>query len=188
LILTIAILFGLLAGQGRAWRRKTPYQIPELRSIWLVLLAFVPQYLIFTLPATREGTPDGWASIIHMGSQIPLLIFIWQNWRVPGFQVLGLGLALNAAVIFLNGGFMPISPATATRLFSNDAALLFEHGERLMTSKNIVLMPEYTRLEWLADRFFIPLPFNYRAALSLGDFFIAGGAFLALFIQKNTSE
>ena len=46
--------------------------------------------------------------------------------------------------------------------------------------KSILLKPEDTRLEFLADRFLLPDMWGYRAAISLGDMFIAAGAFWLL--------
>jgi hypothetical protein len=106
-----------------------------------------------------------------------LLTFALFNRDKPGFLALGLGVALNLAVITLNGGMMPISPETATRLVQDARPDLWEFGQRLGTSKDVVLPVASTRLWWLSDRLLLPTWLPFRVAFSLGDVFIAGGAF-----------
>jgi hypothetical protein len=78
-----------------------------------------------------------------------------------------------------NGGFMPISPQTASRLVSEDTLRNAQPGSRL-GAKDILLYPQETRFEWLADRFLPPVWFPYQVAFSLGDVFIGLGVFLLL--------
>jgi hypothetical protein len=78
-----------------------------------------------------------------------------------------------------NGGFMPISPQTASHLVSEDLLQDAQSGSRFGT-KDILLRPEDTRFEWLTDRFLPPAWFPYQVAFSLGDVFIAFGAFWLL--------
>jgi hypothetical protein len=47
-------------------------------------------------------------------------------------------------------------------------------------AKDILLPPEDIHFEWLADRFLPPSWFRYQVAFSLGDVFIALGAFWLL--------
>jgi hypothetical protein len=89
------------------------------------------------------------------------------------------GLVLNLLVIAANGGWMPISPETASHLPGAgvlDAASL---GTRF-GQKDILLSTEDTRLAILSDRFLLPGWFHYAVAFSLGDMLVAGGAFWLL--------
>ncbi len=190
MILLLAVIAGLLAGLARAWSGGRHLSPPSLRLIWLVLLAFLPQWFVFYLPATRGSVADGWAAASLVGSQLLLLLFAWSNRHQPGLWMLGLGLALNLAVIALNGGLMPISPETATRLAPQTAPDAWPIGSRLGTGKDIVLTQETTRLWWLSDLFLLPDWFPYRVAFSLGDAFIAVGAFRLLCAMgaRHTSD
>ena len=94
------------------------------------------------------------------------------------------GLVLNLAVIVVNGGFMPINPNTAEQLVGTERIASFEIGNRI-GDKDILLLSQDTHLEWLADRFLPPAGFPYQMAFSLGDVFIALGAFWILAYQKN---
>jgi len=177
LILLVGVFAGFAAGLLRSRCRKRPYQIPELRLVWLVLFAFIFQLLAFQLPATRKFFPDKLAAITLVGSQVLLLIFAWANRKQPAFGVLGLGLILNLAVIAFNGGLMPISPETLTRLVPSVPAKSWVVGSRSTSGKDIILLAADTRLWWLSDRLILPSWMPYLVAFSIGDVFIAAGAF-----------
>jgi hypothetical protein len=181
-ILLFAIVTGLLGGLARARSGGCRLTSPSLHLVWLVPVAFVPQWLAFYLPATRKLVPDNLAAAILVSSQAFLLVFAWLNRHQPGFCVLGLGLALNLLVIALNGGLMPISPETLSRLVPAALPDAWQIGHRLGSGKDVVLPIVTTRLWWLGDRFLLPTWFLYRVAFSLGDVFIAGGAFWFLWM------
>jgi hypothetical protein len=180
MILLLAVVAGLLAGLARAWYGGRHLSPLNLHLIWLVPLAFVPQWLAFFLPATRRLVPDDLAAAILVSSQALLLIFAWFNREQPGFWALGLGLACNLLVIMLNGGLMPINPDTVAQLAPNAPSGAWQVGNRLGDGKDIVLPVAATHLWWLSDRFLLPPWFPHRVAFSLGDVFIAGGAFWLL--------
>jgi hypothetical protein len=119
LILTTAVLAGLLAGLGRANWHNRPLNLPHLELIWLAVIAFMIQLFLFRLPGTRERFSDAIVASGLVISQFLLLIFAWRNFRQPGFWLLSLGLVLNALVIVVNGGLMPITPARVEALIPN---------------------------------------------------------------------
>jgi hypothetical protein len=179
MVLLLAIAAGLLAGVGWARLRGQPYQPPELRHLWLIFVAFLPQFIVIYLPITRRLFPD-WLTVGSLlASQIMLLAFVWLNRRIMGMSILLCGVVLNIVVMTANGGFMPISPQTASRLVSEDILRNVQPGSRF-GAKDILLHPEDTRFEWLADRFLSPAWSPYQVAFSLGDVFIALGAFWLL--------
>ncbi|MCJ7722792.1 MAG: DUF5317 domain-containing protein [Anaerolineales bacterium] len=184
MILLLSIIAGISVGLLHAHREGTTYQIPNLRIPWLVLIAFLPQFFVFYLPATREQFPDDLASGSLIVSQILLLIFAWFNRRLNGMRLLIVGLVLNLAVISANGGGMPISPEIATRLVPSGIIHPFQSGERFGYGKDVILVPEVTRLEWLGDRFVPPDWFPYQVAFSIGDVLISAGIFLLLVDSK----
>ncbi|RJP50883.1 MAG: hypothetical protein C4583_09930 [Anaerolineaceae bacterium] len=187
MILTLAVAAGLAAGIGRARWRGHPYQPPELKHPWLVLVAFLPQFIAFYLPDTRHQIPDEWAKVFLASSQLLLLGFAWLNRKLPGMTILLVGTALNFTVMAANGGFMPISPQTASRLVPVEVLRDISPGERFGT-KDILLPPEETRFEWLSDRFLPPAWFAYQVAFSLGDVFLAFGVFRLLAAQNQFTQ
>jgi hypothetical protein len=178
-ILLIALPAGLLTGLLAATLRHGRWEVPSLRFVWLVIAAFIPQYFAIYFPATRTHIPDPWASTGLIFSQVLFLVFCWLNRRLPGIPILAFGVMLNLLVMALNGGFMPISPQTASRLVPPDALATLTAGTRFGW-KDILLLPENTRLAILSDRLLPPSAFPYQVAFSLGDVLVAAGAFWLL--------
>ena len=177
--LLFAIAPGLPAGPIPAWVTKSPLQIPDLHPIWVVPGAFLPQFPAAFLPATRRLTPDDIAAAALVFSQVLLLVFAWANRKKPGFWMLGFGLLLNLIVIAFNGGLMPISPEIIRVLFPDAPPAAEIIGLRM--GKNVILPVSEMRWWWLSDRFLLPdwFPPNH-VAYSIGDVFIAAGAFWLL--------
>lgn len=171
---------GLLAGLGRAWWARQPVSLPSLRSLWVLALAFPPQLLVFYLPATRQLIPDNLAPIVLVGTNTLLLLFTWVNRDKPGFRLLGLGLLLNLAVIVLNGGLMPISPETVSRVAPLARPGAWQVGWRFGNGKDIILPTASTQLWVLSDQLLLPSWFPYQVIFSIGDILIAAGAFQVL--------
>jgi len=177
MILLVALLAGLLAGIILALLQKRVWQVPPLRYLWLVVVGFLPQAVIFYIPSTRSGIPDWVVGASLIISQVLLLAFCWLNRQVAGIWILACGLVLNLAVVAANGGFMPISPQTASHLLPATDLAKVQIGSRFGTGKDILLLPQNTRLVWLSDRFLSPAWSPYQVAFSPGDVLIAAGAF-----------
>ena len=180
ILLLGAALAGLAGGIAWAAIGRRPYQLPDLRWAWLVVVAFIPQYIAFVLPSTRASIATSWIPVVLIGSQALLLIFSIVNIRRPGFWLLGLGLALNLLVILLNGGMMPISPETIQHLYPDAPLGAWQVGQRLGVGKDIVIQAAETRLWFLSDHFSLPDWVSYKVAFSLGDVLISAGAFWLL--------
>jgi len=177
MVLLFAVLLGLASGLLRARSGKRVYLSVDLEHIWLVFAAYLPQLFAFYLPSTRVAFPDRMVPPILVGSQCLLLVFAWINRRLPGFQLLGLGLACNFTAIVLNGGMMPMMPEVAQRLLPAGSQVILEVGKRVGYGKDILLPKEHTLLWILGDIFLLPDWFNYPLAFSSGDILISVGAF-----------
>jgi len=175
MVLLVAVIIGLTAGLIRAAIEKREYRAYELKSSYLVALAFIPQLVCFFLPFTRSAISDRLASILFISSIIILFVFSLFNIRKISFWPITLGFLLNAVVILLNGGWMPITPEAVLKLNPNAPAGSWAIGERLGYGKDIVLAISDTRLWALSDRFTLPDGITYQVAFSLGDVFIALG-------------
>ena len=179
MILLIAVLAGFTTGMVVMWARRQSYRPPDLQYLWLVFLAYLPQFAILYIPGIRQQVSDLWAAVLLTASQLLLLGFAWLNRKLPGMLILLIGAALNFAVMTANGGFMPISPQTASRIFTREELNEISLGERIGI-KDILLEPQDTRFEILADRFLSPAWSTYQVAFSLGDVFLAAGVFWLL--------
>jgi hypothetical protein len=178
-ILLSALVLGLLAGWGWARWHKRAYTTPNLTLLVLVPAAFLPQLVVAYLPGTRGLLPTWLASAAVPASLLVFLAFIWLNRRLPGMPVLMAGVVLNLLVMLLNGGWMPISPETASHLPGGTGVQLPGPGTRF-GQKDILLLPPDTRLAFLADRFLLPDWVHYQVAFSLGDILVAIGVFWLL--------
>ena len=179
MILLLSLAAGLLVGLAWAHWYKRSYQPPELQHLWLVLVAFLPQFIVVYLPITRRLFPNWMVVGFLLASQIMLLGFTWLNRRILGMSIVLCGVVFNLVVMMANGGFMPISQQTASRLVSEDILRDVNFGTRF-GAKDILLRPQDTRFESLADRFLPPTWFPYQVAFCLGDVFIALGVFWLL--------
>jgi hypothetical protein len=150
------VFTGLLAGIVRARIRNRSYHIPQIRHTWLVLGAFIPQWLAFYFPPTLNIIPDWLAPILLTGSLLFLLAFSLLNINHPGFLVLGLGLVMNLLVIFSNGGLMPITPLNAAHISTNHKPDAYQARGRFGYSKDIVIPKDDTRLWEFSDRLVSP--------------------------------
>ncbi len=175
MILLLAIIVGLSVGLLLAFLRKQGLQTLHLSGAWLVVVAVLPQLVIFNNAEFRSEVPDSWARGVLVVSQGLLLIFVWINRRKPGIWLAGIGLGLNFLVIILNGGLMPISPAMVVNLVPGVNPNSWVIGERLWAGKDVVLSVTATRLVWLSDYFTLPDWIPYRVAFSIGDGLIACG-------------
>jgi hypothetical protein len=188
MILAWAVIIGFIAGLARAIIGKRPYQTPHVRHIWLVIIAFIPQFIAFRLPQTRTIFPDYWVPVVLLGTQAILLVFIALNIKEPGFWAIGMGLAANFLVILLNQGMMPISPETVRTLEGqsyNPVEML--SGKRYGIGKDIILDQGAMRLWFLSDLFILPISQTLRVAFSMGDILIAFGVFWLLWSMGGTN-
>ena len=178
MIFAIAANFGLVAGLIRARMKSTGYLPSGLKYLWIILVSFIPQWLVFFLPATRQHISDQWVPFFLIGSQMILLAFVWLNRQLPGIWLMGLGLILNLVVISLNNGWMPISPETLNQLqvSSSSWQLWQRHG----FSKDMVIPISVTRAWILSDVFRINILNLYKVAFSFGDILVASGVFVYL--------
>jgi len=179
-ILLLAVIAGLVTGWARARVRNRHLNYPDIREGWLVLLAVIPQLLVFRIPAVAKRLPLSLVIGILVVSQAVLVWFAWRNRHQQGFTFLCAGLFLNLLVMSLNGGLMPIRPEAVVKIFPALSPDVWQVGARLGYGKDIVLTLEQTRLWWLSDYFVLADNPWFRMAFSVGDIFIAVGAFLYL--------
>jgi hypothetical protein len=178
-ILLVAVICGLLAGWGWSRAHDKPYRPPALRSTWLILVGFIPQLFVAYLPVTHTLMPEWLAGTSLWASLFVFLAFVWINRRLPGMPVLLAGLMLNMAVMAANGGWMPISPENANRIFGEDVTRYLALGSRI-GQKDVLMRFQDMHFGFLGDRFLLPAWSPYQAAFSAGDILIGAGVFWLL--------
>lgn len=176
----------------RAKISKGQMRMIDMQHLWLVFVAYIPQFFAFYFTPTQKLIPNIWIPFLLIGSQILLLLFAWINRKIKGFRLLGLGLLSNFTAIVLNGGYMPIPPYAAQKLIPPGSNIVLELGERVGLGKDILLLIEDTNLWFLGDVLTLPAWMSYPLAFSFGDILIGMGAFWLLWElgrpQENSKE
>lgn len=156
LVVIVGLAVGLLAG-GRL------RNLLELELAWVgAVVAGLLLQVVVDLAATRGliGPPVATAGLVV--SEVLVLAFVVANRSVPGMWIVGVGFALNAAVIVANGA-MPVDPE-AIRSLGGDAVRRLAGKHELLTAGS--------PLPWLADRLPVPV---LRVVLSVGDLVLGLG-------------
>lgn len=110
-------------------------------------------------------------------SYLLIIICLMFNFREFSMIITFIGVVLNAVVIALNQGFMPVS-SKGLEMAGYDMTRIT--SVRLDTFH--ALITDSTRLAFLSDIIPIPKPYPLPQMLSIGDFFIMAGVFM--FFQK----
>jgi DHA3 family macrolide efflux protein-like MFS transporter len=174
-VLIGGIVLGMLAGLALGGR------IERLAEVRLHLLP-----LLFLAVIVRFGTE------LALGAEMPfaesyrlplfalayalLLLPLWRNRAYPGMALAFVGIASNALVIVVNGGYMPVwMPAYTAAGFELPLA------SQLHTPLQVGTTPDFfLHLGPLADLIPIPIPF-VRNVASIGDLFLTAGLAFFLF-------
>ena len=139
----------------------------RISHTWSVMAALGLQIMVITvMPEAHPGA----LAVAHIFSYGFAGFFLWVNRAVPGLVILGIGWAMNALVILVNGGIMPAAPHLANAGARGTDTTGFLNSQPL----------ESPRLSFLGDNFSLPQSWPLHNVFSLGDIFIALGAFVAL--------
>ena len=185
MILSLAVIIGLAATIVRARIMKRSLVLPSLHLEWLVFAAVIPQIVIFYIPGLAKAVPETLVPYVQIFSMLGLMVFVAVNINKTGFVILGVGLVSNFLAIATNGGWMPISVNTLTRLHPEIPAETWNVGERLSLTKDRILLPERTNLAFLTDILNLPAWISYKFAFSVGDILISIGMISILWSLSN---
>lgn len=118
--------------------------------IWVALIG---QWVIVRF--TTEGIWSLWAWL-HLATLGLLLAVAWRNRRLPGLQLLAVGLLLNLAVIAANDGSMPLAPETLQAAGQSEAIRGRALDERVPHTKDVLRTKADTPLWPFGDVFPVP--------------------------------
>lgn len=168
--IVLAVLIGFLTGGKLDPLLKVP-----MKKIGLLLFGALLQAVAFWSVKLNITLGASWViPVLHSISYGFLLGFTWVNRSFPGSRIVALGIALNALVISLNGGLMPVEPS----FLPEASRQLLEAG-----TGTHGLVTEATHLRLLADIFYAALPGLGKQLFSLGDLVIDLG--IGIFIVKQ---
>ncbi len=109
-----------------------------------------------------------------MGLLVLALILNHELW---GVRFAALGVFANVAVIFANGGKMPVSTEALRSVGMPASRVAY-----LIAGRSLVHRPMRpgTALWFLGDLLYLPPPIVRSAVFSIGDIILAGGVFLLI--------
>lgn len=182
LVILLAVFFGVFVGTVR--RRKFDISCIKLEKVWLALLAFGIQTVTRILSMKGFTFLTKYSYITQGVVFVLLFIAIWYNRKHLGLWIIASGASLNALVMMVNGGRMPVS---LEKLENVDMPEMIELLKSGADNKHVV-MSELTKLNFLADIFYMP-GFLGRGAhvFSVGDFIVAVGLFIFVFGMVSSS-
>lgn len=154
----LAVLSPLVAARWPAGLALRSWRAP-----WLIWGALATQIVIIEF-----GAPAGLAPVLHVGTYVASIAFLWLNRTAAGALVVGAGALSNGVTIALNGGVLPAS-ASATAAAGIDVDHSFENTGVL----------ENPVLPWLGDVFAWPAPLPLANTFSVGDVLIVLGVAIA---------
>lgn len=124
----------------------------------LIVVALLIQKLSMNLSIS-----DGLFYVLHLLSYGIIMLVCILNYKVPSIFIIMLGNLMNAIVIAVNNGAMPVQLPMG---FSE----VFDRGH--------VLLSEGSHLAFLGDIFYIDVFYYAPRMLSLGDFVLLVGTFV----------
>lgn len=150
----------------------------KLKKFWLILLAFALQTLAQVAGGKGLVESELLIMLFYGVSYFLLFMGFWFNRRYLGIITMGAGCFLNALVIMLNNGRMPVSMEALEKANLKEAIKLLESGSDVKHS----VMNEGTRLGFLADITYIPyFPGFLMRVVSVGDLVVTAGLFIFMY-------
>lgn len=137
----------------------------RIAHVWAALVSLAVQVMVITVMPDADPVA---LAVAHVISYVFAGYFLWANRRLPGIAILAAGWAMNALVITINGGVMPAS--------ASSGSLGTGQGTGFLNSRPLAA----PRLSFLGDNFALPESWPIHNVFSIGDVFIALGAFVAL--------
>jgi hypothetical protein len=175
MLLALPVVIGLIVGKLTGGTFKSLATTP-LRYAWLFLLGFGLKVLVFN-PSTSKSSWDlAYGSKIYMASLAILAVALALNIRRLSWPVyiLAAGALLNFAVIWSNGGAMPVQPSLLSKAWgASYVSRLSAHH----FINDVQVATAGTHLGALEDRFLISTPIAPNV-YSIGDILIGVGGLL----------
>jgi len=173
----LAIVLGIALGIAAGGKISNLLDF-RLEKVWLILLAFCIQ--ISSQILSYRGLNFFSRNIFIIQSIVFIMLFaaMWFNRSYAGVLVVGAGCLLNAVVMILNGGKMPVSPEVLETINIPGAVEIIEKGLDVRHT----LINETTKLPFLADIIHPPSVLSYMMqVVSIGDLVVVLGIMILTF-------
>jgi len=150
----ISLVVAYLRGGKISYFEKLNFKLWYLLSV-----AFLIEFLAKNL----QFINDTWFYILHLMTYVIIMYVVIINRHIPSMWLLAIGNLMNAFVIAVNQGKMPVR-VTNRILEGLSGQPYFDRGHMLMTKAS--------QLKFLGDIFTLKLPILPLSVFSLGDVFL----------------
>lgn len=178
MIVLWGIVIGVVVGFIRGGNLENLGSI-RFRALWLVFAALGLQFLIFPTPWWSVPAIVQTSAIPHVLSYVMLATFLVLNRSIPSIWIIVTGGLMNIAVIVANRGYMPTNTDNLAKSGNPEVAKVLSETPGT-TVGNVIAMSDTTRLNLLADRFYLPQWVPFGTSFSIGDFVLAIGMVLLI--------
>lgn len=168
----------LAAVYGLTKKRSLDLFNIKLQKTWLIVIAFALQTTTRIMGINGIDFVVKYSLIIQTVVFALLFLCFWFNKKYIGLWFIGFGATLNALVMMINKGRMPVSLEAMQKAGIQVATDMVLSGS---DNKHVVLS-EATRLGFLADIIYLPGFLGWGiSVLSIGDVIVALGLFMFIF-------
>src|SRR5688572_30643176 len=179
-MLLISLVIGLALGVAAGGNILNLASV-RMRLLQLLFLGLVVRYATQYAIEIGITEADTYRLILFGGGFLLLLIGLWVNREQPGLPLAFVGILLNAVVIVVNGGYMPVwEPiVVAAGLTPAEVGSTFH---RIVSATPAGGIPSdfLAQAGPLGD--IIPIPFPFiQNVISIGDLFLGAGLGFFLF-------
>ena len=178
-LILIALLVGWLSG-GKFWRLADAH----IRQGWLILIPIVLYVADWAIRLKMGATSFEWlfpASFVV--NRLALLALVALNLRIPGANVILIGMALNFIAIVSNGGVMPVRPDAIGAVYGPEYLAYTKTAPHIQSA----IMTATCEVSFLCDIIAARQPFVVMPAVySVGDIVMSVGIFIAIISLMRT--
>jgi hypothetical protein len=170
--LIIAIILGyVLKGSLRN------IDVDKIKGLYLVFAAIIMEFIVVRLIKTELLTIGTITYVLDLIMYGLLLAFVILNRSNKWIIIVGIGFLLNAVVIFLNGGTMPVNV---------EAVRALGFTGKISSQGLYVELQERTRFAFLAD--ILPIKYPKPGVASIGDFIEVVGMVLYVITEMKNKK
>lgn len=183
LIVSIAAAaFGIAAGKIK--KKYSDMPVIRFEKTWVAIIALCLQIFARIMGANGIVLKDVYSIVIHGLSFGLLLLCFWFNRKYLGLWFIAMGALMNALVMAVNGGKMPVALNNAQKAGRVDIIGVVTEG---FDNRHIILN-ESSRLWFLSDIISLPGILGYgMGRVSIGDLIVAVGLFIFITALCKTS-
>ena len=178
MLLLIPVVLALVAALASGGSLRQLATLP-VRSGWLIMASFAIQLLLYASPLRHAPVVAHWNAAIYLAAIGLALVGALRNWRLgAAVRLATAGIVLNAAVIVINGGHMPVN-AAALRVVQGESRVREVANQHLYG--NTRPANSSSHLLMFSDVIPVRMPGGHGNVYSMGDVLLSAGVATLVF-------